>query len=73
MPRKKMPDNSSKAPYITSAEIDFINNLGKHAEEIRINRFDLLARYKRACEKRQNWERIDPSVSMAYLDQLTRD
>ena len=68
-----MPDNSSKAPYVTTAEIDFINNLGRHNAEIDIDRFDLLARYKKACEKRHNWDKIDETVSMAYLDQLTRD
>ena len=68
-----MPDNSSNAPYTTSSEMEFINNLGMYSSLHTVGRFELLKRYKNACDKRFHWAGIDNSVTMAHLDQLTRD
>jgi hypothetical protein len=68
-----MPDNSSNAPYTTSSEMEFINNFGMHSSLHAVGRFELLKRYKNACDKRFHWAGIDYSVTMAHLDQLTRD
>ena len=68
-----MADNSSNAPYTTSSELEFINSLGTFSEGHDADRFELLKRYKKACDKRFQWVGIDYSVTMAHLDQLTRD
>ena len=68
-----MPDNSSDAPYTTSSEMEFINNLGMYSSLHTVGRFELLKRYKNACDKRFHWVVIDNSVTMAHLDQLSRD
>ena len=59
--------------YTTNSELEFINGLGTFSEGPDIDRFELLRRYKKACDKRFQWTGIDNSVTMAHLDQLTRD
>ena len=68
-----MPDNSSNAPYITSSEMEFINNLGIYSDQHTVDRFELLRRYERGCNKRVDWDKIDYVETMAHLNQLARD
>jgi len=62
-----------QSPYTTSSELEFINGLGTFSEGHDADRFELLKCYKNACDKRFHWTGIDYSVTMAHLDQLTRD
>ena len=63
----------SDKPYTTNSELEFINGLGTFSECHDIDRLELLKRYKKACDKRFQWMGIDNSVTMAHLDQLSRD
>ena len=65
--------NDPSKPYTTHTELEFINGLGAFSDNHDVGRFELLKRYKNACDKRAYWSGIDNTVTMAHLDQLSRD